>query len=969
MIDTFTPGTLVFARGREWTVLPEGGVDTVRLRPLGGSDEDATLIYLPLEKEPIRPARFSPPDPERAGNQESGLLLRDALRLKLRSGAGPFRCVGNLGFEPRAYQIVPLLMALKLETVRLLIADDVGVGKTIEAGLIAREMLDRGMIERIVVICPPHLCDQWEEELWEKFRLRATVVQARTASRLERGLSAGRSLFEEYPVTVVSLDYIKSEKRRDEFARSCPEFVIVEEAHSCVRGSAGMRHQRYLLLKELSGNPERHMVFLTATPHSGNDEAFFNLLGLLDPEFSQLGSAEGKERERLRERLASHFVQRRRPDIAEWRDAKFFPDRESRETTYQLSGEMESFFSDILSYARELVGRIPESGHSGARLNWWAALALLRCACSSPAAAALALATRLGVEEENAIGDTPALHADLDLLGVNTVLDGDDADDLLSSDDRVPGAELPQELSRTDSPLKSLIKRAQALQGEGKDPKLSSLLPVLKRLLSEGFNPVIFCRYIATADYLQTHLKKTFGNSVMIDAVTGLLPPEEREERVQAFGSAQREETEGRKGCILVATDCLSEGINLQAYFDTVIHYYLSWNPTRHEQREGRVDRFGQPREKVRVILYYGENNPVDGTVLKVILRKAETIRKELGVSLPFPTDSNRVLQAVMESVVFRKKEHEQEGKKIQGKLKLTFDPADVEEMAAVKEMDAAWKSARENAVGKSRTIFAQNRLRPDEVLPEWNRSLAILGGDEDVKRYVRLAALRLGAPLEERKDGFWWNPDFLPSALRDSFRECGITGRQKIGFSPGSTGLMLHRSHPVVVALADYLSEMALAEKADGIVSRSGAIYTKSVSKRTVLLLLRFRNQIVTSRKNRSRTLLSEEIQIVSFHGGDSPLLSLSGEGVSLMEEPASRNMDPEQRKRLVRQVVESLPEISGALENLARERASALTEDHQRVLSASAATGGRFEVIPNLPPDVISITVLMPDRMSEEK
>ena len=972
MIDTFSPGTLVFARGREWTVLPEGRPDSVRLRPLGGSDEDATLIYLPLEKEPIRPARFLPPDPERAGNQESGLLLRDALRLKLRSGAGPFRSVGNLGFEPRAYQIVPLLMALKLETVRLLIADDVGVGKTIEAGLIAREFLDRGTIERMVVICPPHLCDQWEEELWEKFRLRATVVQAQTASRLERGLPAGRSLFEEFPVTVVSLDYIKSEKRRDEFARSCPEFVIVEEAHACVRGSDGIRHQRHLLLKELARNPDRHMVFLTATPHSGNDEAFFNLLGLLDPEFSRLGLADGKERERLRERLAAHFVQRRRPDIAEWRDSKFFPDRESRETTYKLSGEMESFFSDILSYARELVDRSSDFEKSGSRLNWWAALALLRCACSSPAAAALALETRLGVEEKNALVDSPVLEADLDLLGVNTVMDGDEADDLLSSDDRVPGAELPQELTRPDSPLKSLISRAQALQGAGKDPKLSGLLPEVKRLLSEGFNPVIFCRYIATADYLRTHLEKAFGDSAIIDAVTGLLPPEEREERVNALGAIGTAEKDGAgdgKGRILVATDCLSEGINLQQSFDTVIHYDLSWNPTRHEQREGRVDRFGQPREKVRVILYYGENNPVDGTVLNVILRKAETIRKELGVSLPFPTDSNRVLQAVMEAVFFRKKGQEKPGQRVQGRLNLTFDPADLKNLPDVETLEADWESARDNAAGKSRTIFAQNRLRPDDVIPEWNRSLAILGGDADVNRYVRLAALRLGAPLEVRKDGLWWNPDFLPAALRDSLREFGISGRQKIGFSPGSTGLILHRSHPVVVALADYLSEMALAEKANGIVSRSGAIFTKSVLKKTVLFLVRFRNQLVISRKNRSRTILVEEIQIVESRGGDPPLLSLSEEGVTLMEEPASRNMEPEQRKRLVRQVVESLPELSGALERLARERARILTEDHQRVLSASAATGGRFDVIPNLPPDVIAITVLMPDHMTAEK
>jgi len=962
MIDTFSPGTLVLARGREWTVLPESRPNTLRLRPLGGADDDATLIYLPLEKEPIRSAQFPPPDPERSGNQESGLLLRDALRLRLRSGSGPFRSVGNLGFEPRAYQIVPLLMALKLDTVRLLIADDVGVGKTIEAGLIAREFLDRGMIDRMVVICPPHLCDQWEEELREKFHLRATVVQARTASRLERGLPAGRSLFEEYPVTVVSLDYIKSEKRRDEFARSCPEFVIVEEAHSCVRGSVGVRHQRYLLLKELAKDPERHMVFLTATPHSGNDEAFFNLLGLLDPAFLSLGEVEGKERERLREKLASHFVQRRRPDIAEWRDAHFFPDRESRETTYKLSGEMESFFSDILSYARELVVNTSLSGKPGNRLNWWAALALLRCACSSPAAAAMALSTRLGLEDR--LNSLDVENTDIERMGMATVMDGDEADDLLSSDDRVPGAELSEESLRPDSPLGPLINRAKMLQGEEKDPKLAGLIPEVKRLLKEGFNPVIFCRYIATADYLRTHLERSFGNIAVIDAVTGLLPPEEREERINAFGVNESERTKGKKSRILVATDCLSEGINLQKFFDAVIHYDLSWNPTRHEQREGRMDRFGQPQEKVRVILYYGENNPVDGTVLKVILRKAETIRKELGVSLPFPTDSNRVLQAVMESVFFRQKEPE---KMVPGKLNLTFDPGEEDELLTMKELESAWQSARESASGKSRTIFAQNRLKPDDVIPEWNRSLEILGGDEDVFRYVKLAAQRLGAPLEDRPDGLFWNPDYLPSALRDSLRDHGVFGRQKVVFSPNKQGLFLHRSHPIVTTLADYISEMALSEKVDGLVSRSGAIFTKSVLKKTVLLLVRFRTQIVVMKKNRFKTILAEELQVVDVAGGESPDLFLSTNGISLMKEPASRNMEPEQRKRLVLQVVESLSELSVPLERLARERADTLKEDHQRVLSASAATGGRVEVIPNLPPDVIGITVLMPDRMPE--
>ena len=314
----FAPGTLVSARGREWVVLPQSRGDVLRLRPLGGSADDATCLYVPMEETPPEPARFPAPDPTRTGNSESALLLQDALRMALRAGAGPFRGFGNLAVEPRAYQLVPLLMALKLDPVRLLVADDVGVGKTIEAGLIARELFDRGEIRRITVLCPPHLCEQWKSELLEKFQMSSEIVRPGTAARLERGLPAGRSLFEAYPITVVSLDYIKADRRRDEFLHTAPEFVIVEEAHACVHGSSVSRHQRYKLLSGLAADPRRHMVMLTATPHSGDEEAFYNLLSLLDPRFGKLQHVEGRERDHLRGKLAEHFVQRRRPDIAEW---------------------------------------------------------------------------------------------------------------------------------------------------------------------------------------------------------------------------------------------------------------------------------------------------------------------------------------------------------------------------------------------------------------------------------------------------------------------------------------------------------------------------------------------------------------------------------------------------------------------------------------------------------------------------
>lgn len=154
----FLPGDLVRARGREWVVQTDSRRDWLRLRPLGGAEDETIALNLPeLELQAVEHATFELPDPARAGNHAAAVLLRDALRLTLRAGAGPFRSFGNIAVEPRGYQLVPLLMALRLSTVRLLIADDVGVGKTVEAGLIARELMDRGEISRLAVLCPPHL--------------------------------------------------------------------------------------------------------------------------------------------------------------------------------------------------------------------------------------------------------------------------------------------------------------------------------------------------------------------------------------------------------------------------------------------------------------------------------------------------------------------------------------------------------------------------------------------------------------------------------------------------------------------------------------------------------------------------------------------------------------------------------------------------------------------------------------------
>lgn len=929
----YQPGSIVTARRREWVVLPRSRGELLHLRPVGGGEDEETIVHLALEREPVRPSRFPPPTPEQAGTRASGLLLRDALMLKLRSGSGPFRSFGHIALEPRAYQLVPLLMALKLETVRLLIADDVGVGKTIEAGLIVRELLDRGEVDRLAVLCPPHLCDQWQEELDNRFHIRAEIVRSTTAARLERGLPAGSSIFTEYPFTIVSLDYIKSKNRRDAFAEQCPELVIVDEAHTCARSGQG-RQLRFELLRDLAQTAGRHLILLTATPHSGDEEAFKNLLSLLRPEFVNIDHIKGAE-DPLRRRLADHFVQRRRQDIREWQEGRLFPERLTAESTYRLSGAWGQLFDEVLDYARELVERERE-GTLKARMNWWAALALLRCISSSPQAAIRALQTRLAnvLDPDR---DDRENQAELDALAASSVLDGSE-DEGLSADDVEPGAALEEDRER----LESLIERARALK-RGADPKLKALIQALADILEEGFRPVIFCRYIATAEYLGEELARKFKD-YQVAVVTGDLTPAEREQRIEDLKAADRPP-------LLVATDCLSEGINLQELFTAVIHYDLTWNPTRHEQREGRVDRFGQQAERVKALMLYGEDNPVDGAVLRVIQRKAEAIRKALGVSVPVPEDDQKVTQAIMQSVML----HRRGGTAQQGDL---FGQLDQE------SLEVNWESARDKAK-RYRTLFAQQRLKPEEVLPEWHKAYAVLGTEQDVERFVTSACERLGAPLVP-KGGAWHAPlQHLPATLRERLEGEGLLDLRRLDFNyPSAPGAaFIHRTHPLVSLLADYLAEQAMGGDQPELVARAGAIFTRQVERRSVLWLLRLRSRLTLRRGEQQRDMLAEEALAVLTGPDRSPRLLTPDQTLTLLQAEVTRNMPIERRTREIETALDELEALGAGFDELARQRAAQALADHRRVREAAQARG-EYRVQPQLPADVMGVYVLVPDQ-----
>jgi superfamily II DNA or RNA helicase len=918
---TFSIGNLVRARGREWVVQPDSKSDWLRLRPLGGADDDIIALIPELELQPLVAATFPRPNPEKLGNHASALLLRDALRLKLRAGCGPFRSFGNIAVEPRAYQLVPLLMALRLTTVRLLIADDVGIGKTIEAGLIVRELMDRGEIGRLAVLCPPHLVDQWQNELEERFNLHAVALTSASAARIERDLPHGVSLFDHHPCVVVSLDYIKSERHREHFLAIAPECVIVDEAHTCASSGQG-KQLRFELLQRLVADEERHLLLLTATPHSGDEAAFYNLLSLLNPKFAELQHRTSSN-DPLRQELARHFVQRRRKDIDEWQDTRGFPKRMTTEITYQLSGAWGNFFDDVQTYCRELAESVEQSGNGSARLIWYATLALLRCVASSPAAAVKALNTRLAGALDN---DT--------CLSDDRLYDGQ-ADDLAGSD-----LEPPAQWQDVDR-LQNLIVQAESLSGKIGDPKLAVLIEHIRHLLAEGYHPVIFCRYIATAHYVADHLRKQFPE-VSIAAVTGEYTPEEREQRVQAL-----DETDQR---LLVATDCLSEGINLQHLFTAVIHYDLAWNPTRHEQREGRVDRFGQQAPEVRCSMLYGQDNPVDGFVLNVILRKADAIRQELGVLVPMPEDETRINQALVKAALMKRGESQKSS--FQSSL---FDFADAEE--PLKPLQAQWRDALEKAK-INRTVFAQRRIRPEEVMPEWQKQQTALGTEEDVKRFVQTACARLNAPLEGGKRNIYkLLPQHFPEALKQRFVDEGVDKPLFMNFTE------LHRSHPVVTLLAEHLLEEALLGEKP-LAARCAATVTEAVDVVTTLYLLRLRHQLSYVRRRQPYQLMAEETVTLAVRGRTQPEWLIDENADDLLKCQPSGNLPPAVMQREITQALDFIQSQSLRIEELAQLRSEALLADHQRVREA-ARDIGQYSIAPCLPVDVIGVYVLLPDAL----
>ncbi|MGQ4373835.1 DEAD/DEAH box helicase [Streptomyces sp. SAS_267] len=972
MILTYTAGSLVAARGREWVVLPESAPDMLVLRPLGGSEDDIAAVFPAFED--VRPAEFAAPSPADLGDQRAAGLLRTALRIGFRAGAGPFRSLASIAVEPRAYQLVPLLMALRQRTVRLLISDDVGIGKTIEAGLIAKELLAQGEATRLAVLCSPSLAEQWQGELREKFGIDAELVLASTVSRLERGLELGQSLFDKHPFTIISTDFIKSTRHREDFVRHCPDLVIVDEAHSCVAAddtaqggtSSSTNQLRYELLRKVSADADRHLLLLTATPHSGKESAFRNLLGLVRPELATLDL----ESPAGRAKLAEHFVARKRADVRVYltkeedgladdslAERTAFPsDRWTKDEPYKLTPAYRALLDDAIAYARDRVEAAGEQGKREARIAWWSVIALLRSMVSSPAAAAQTLKTR----SESAVARTAQ---EADALGAPVAADSAD-NDRLEGMDVAPGA---AESEDAGARLLELAERAAQLVGPAEDAKLKALTRHLKGLIAEGYHPIIFCRYIPTAEYLAGQLDGKLGRKTKVAAVTGTLSPQQRLERIEQLAAEAAEDGDPAVRRVLIATDCLSEGVNLQHHFDAVVHYDLAWNPTRHDQREGRVDRYGQKRDQVRVITMYGEDNGIDGKVLEVLFKKHRQIMKDLGISVSVPDETaSGVTDAVVEWLLLHGRQGSQESLFEMDTHQESFD-----------RIEREWNSAAEREK-TSRSKYAQRAIHPEEVAREVAAVRAALGGADEVRGFALEALRDLDALVRDPRDGtgdFTAQVGGTPAGLRDALaatlgnrlveEDRQIPFRSTPAIARGEAALV--RTDPAIGAVASYVLDSALDANTLGPrpARRCGVVTTDAVTIRTTLLLVRYRFHLTLPSRTGERQVVAEDARLLAYEGMPSRARWLDDDAATaLLAARASANTHEQAARNAISRALDGLPDLDGHLTEYGTSLAAELDASHRRVRKANEEIVRGLKVVPQEPADVLGVYVYVPQQ-----
>lgn len=708
--------------------------DVLTATSIDGSQAEQQRFYLPAES--ITRGHVDAPVPDQVGAiQAQGLLLR-ALRFNLLHGAAPLVSLQRSRVIPKDYQLVPVVMALDMARVRMLLADDVGLGKTIEAGLIVTELLARQLASRLLVICPANLREQWREALDYFFHLDARIMSSRHVREMERELPAGANPWSHYKALITSIDYAKQPAVKAQVLEQAWDLVLVDEAHLAAKPhQTGAGHSvvmdRWQLLEQLSRRAH-HLLLLTATPHNGHTDSYASLLHMLD-----VGAVSGSVDAPVIHKAVArrHVCQRRRADIRGWfaasPDRYPFPERDAAEVIVAPSMYEGRAIAAVEAYGRGVLEHAASDARASV-LAHWTVLHLHKRALSSPEALRRSLRNRRSALQRrlagSAAGDDPGLP--LEVARANA-LDEDTGERLSPEEagERAERGSFARNMIALEAEIAEL-DRLLALAEEitpGRDSKLKELLTAtLWQRLATYPKCIVFTRYVDTLDYLARQIAHAprYADTEVI-TIHGSMNDAQRREALRRL--------ERSKLAVLVATDAISEGMNLQHYAAQIIHYELPWNPNRLEQRNGRVDRFGQ-RKPVVYIRTMVMDETLDAQILQVLVKKAQQIRHDYGFSPPYFGDETTVLDLLR-----------QHNRRLQGEQLSLFGSGDWDEAGGA---DPFAPELLDRI--RDESFYGQSQVSLPEVESRLAETAATIGSPEEIRSFVLSGLSRFGCRVAD---------------------------------------------------------------------------------------------------------------------------------------------------------------------------------------------------------------------------
>jgi len=980
-MNTFAAGSVIRTRNRLWRVDGQPEDDVLVASTIDGGEAQRLKLYVPFED--IEPGQLEPPSTEVVGHIQAQDLLLRAYRLSLLHGTAPLLSLQRSRVIPKDYQLVPVVMSLEMQRlgephVRMLLADDVGLGKTIEAGLIATELLSRQMATRMLVIVPASLREQWREALDTFFHLPARIISTRHRRQMERELPAGANPWETYRFLITSVDYAKQAAIKNQILEQEWDIVIVDEAHKVSKPHQSGPDQsvsmdRWELAQALAESERvRHLMLLTATPHNGYTDCFASLLRMLD-----VGAVKGPPHapQIVRSVAKQHVCQRRREDVEAWfqdaPDKSPFPSRDQDEVVVPPTSFEIDAIRAVEDYGEQVLRQAETARVQLRTLAHWTVLHLHKRALSSPEALRCSLRNRrerleqklahaLSSVEGEAVAETDDTPISPDVARAN-VLDEDTGERLTGEEagrrtERLvygSARQIEAELNH----LEEVLYKAKRITAS-RDAKLRELLRVvLKERLRVDPKVVIFTRYVDTMTYLEERIgSDSRYDDVTVLTIYGGLSEQRRREIFHAFERATK--------AVLVATDAISEGINLQHAAAQVIHYELPWNPNRLEQRNGRVDRFGQ-RKPVVTIRTMVMDETLDAAILKVLVEKAARIRSDYGFSPPYFGDETTILDLM--------KQHDVR----LGPKQLSFldsgSPSFLD-VAQEQAHDPFDEETLERIKGDS--FYGQTHVSLPEIEQRLEETAETVGSPEQVRAFVFSGLSRFGCSVTENADGSYriglTEPALQTASVGDVIERATFDPEWALD-DPDVT--LLDLGHPLVRRLIEEVKQNAF--RVDDAVGASAPLHygrtayvvTPDVDEVTAVFHLLARYVVNTDPTSIVEELLPVAVPV--YGGRDlTGLADLSG---LLDPEPSGQTRTEGEVQEALREAL-AIFDLGNLLEGAVEERREELVAERQRMQRpvrsgrpdrSSSQPAEWLEGIDDLAPgsfDMLTVTVLFP-------